>query len=68
MSGVLVEGVSFSALLPLKWSPPAKGNRPILPHEQIIFGNGRQVTVVQRERISPATNHHGKLIPSNRTQ
>ncbi|TGZ49134.1 hypothetical protein DBV15_08694 [Temnothorax longispinosus] len=58
VSGVLVEGVSFSALLPLKWSPPAKGNRPILPHEQIIFGNGRRAAVVQRERISRATNRH----------
>ncbi|EGI71063.1 hypothetical protein G5I_00172 [Acromyrmex echinatior] len=59
MSGVLVEDVSFSALLPLKWSPPAKGNRPILPHEQIIFSNGRQVAVVRHERISPVTNRHG---------
>lgn len=33
MAGVLAEGVSFSALLPLKWSPPAKGNRPTLPHQ-----------------------------------
>jgi len=31
--GVSAEGVSFSALLPLRWSSPAKGNRPILPHE-----------------------------------
>lgn len=67
--GVLVEDVSFSALLPLKWSSPAKGNRPILPHEQIIFGNGRRRSrIVRHERISPATNRHGKLIPSNRTQ
>ncbi|KYM79025.1 hypothetical protein ALC53_10579 [Atta colombica] len=68
MSGVLVEGLSFSALLPLKWSSPAKGNRPILPHEQIIFSNCRQVAVVRHERISPTMNRRGKLIPFNGTQ
>lgn len=51
MSGVLDEGVSFSALLPLKWSSPAKGNRPILPHEQIIFNDSRRTAVAIRKNF-----------------